>query len=185
MALTNEQQQKFSSNIGLVHKVIHDKLHPPFQVGMYSYEDLFQIGSIGLCKAAATDKGGTFSTYAYRLIWNEICDAMIYATRRQVNETICDVMPYIAAEQEVTEEIIGFHIDIEKAIIQAKADAPPSTAKGIEAMCLMAEGYTSSEIGRKMNASAKLVCAWVSKARKFLKERPEMMQIKEAYHSGV
>ena len=103
----------------------------------------------------------------------------MYTTRQ------CDVTPYIAAEQEVTEEISGFRIDIKKAIIQAKAEAPPSTAKGIEAMCLMAEGYTSSEIGKKMNASAKLVCAWVSKARKFLKERPEMMQIKEAYHSGI
>lgn len=40
------------------------------------YDDIFRIGCIGLCKAAATDKGGTFFTYAYRLIWNEICDAL-------------------------------------------------------------------------------------------------------------
>ena len=45
-------------------------------------DDLFQIGCIGLCKAAATDKGGCFSTYAYRLIWNEICTALILAPGR-------------------------------------------------------------------------------------------------------
>ena len=80
MILTGKEQEKVAKNIGLIHKVIQDKLQPPYQVGMYSYEDLFQIGSIGLCKAAATDKGGTFSTYAYRLIWHEICDACLLYT---------------------------------------------------------------------------------------------------------
>lgn len=44
-------------------------------------------------------------------------------------------------------------------------------------MILMSQGYTSSEIGERMGASAKLVCAWVSKARKFLKACPEMETI--------
>ena len=57
----------------------------------------------------------------------------------------------------------------------AKAEAPPSTGKGIDAMCMMADGYTSRDIGEKMDASDRLVCAWVSKARKFLKDRPEIM----------
>lgn len=55
-------------NMGLVHQVIKDKIHGYGQWGFYTYDDLFQIGCIGLCKAAAADKGGTFSTYAYRLI---------------------------------------------------------------------------------------------------------------------
>ena len=122
---------------------------------MYSYEDLFQIGSIGLCKAAATDKGGTFSTYAYRLIWHEICDAMVYATRRQAKEILSDVTPYIAAEQETPEELSDFRMDINRILEQAKAEAPPSTSKGIDAICMMSKGYTSSEIGVKMNASSK------------------------------
>ena len=53
MILTGKEQEKVAKNIGLIHRVIQDKLQPPYQVGMYSYEDLFQIGSIGLCKAAA------------------------------------------------------------------------------------------------------------------------------------
>ena len=47
MTLTEKEREKIEKNIGLVHKVIRDKLQPPYQVGMYSYEDLFQIGCIG------------------------------------------------------------------------------------------------------------------------------------------
>lgn len=168
--------------MGLVHQVIKDKVHGYGQWGFYTYDDLFQIGCIGLCKAAATDKGGAFSTYACRLIWNEICDALIYATRRQEKEMACDVMPYIPAEQKISEELFDFRMDLEQALNRTEEQAPPSTAKGIEAMKLMAEGYTSREIGEQMGASDKLVCAWVSKARKFLKNQPEAKALATAYH---
>ena len=80
MKLTAEERIIVEDNMGLVGRVIKDKVHLPS--GIFTYEDLFQIGCIGLCKAAATDRGGCFSTYAYRLIWNEICDALIRATVR-------------------------------------------------------------------------------------------------------
>ena len=107
MKLSEENQRKVEKNLGLVHKVINDKVHGPYQLGIYTREDLFQIGCIGLCKAAATDKGGNFSTYAYRLIWNQICDALIYSTRRQANETTYDVTPY-TAEQDDTDNRTGY-----------------------------------------------------------------------------
>ncbi len=184
MQLTTEEQNKVNDNIGLVYRVIHDKLHAPYRVGMYLFDDLVQIGCIGLCKAVMTDKGGVFSTYAYRLIWNEICDAMLYSTRRQIKECLCDVTPYVATASETSEEMFEFRMDIDNALNTAKFDAPPSTAKGIEAIRLMAAGYTSNEIGEIYDASAKLVCAWVSKARKYLKNRPEIAQIASAYHIG-
>ena len=56
MKLTAEQQRKAEENMGLVGKVIADKVHGTY-FGSYTREDLFQIGCIGLCKAAATDKG--------------------------------------------------------------------------------------------------------------------------------
>ena len=79
MKLNEDQQEKVIANMKLVGKVIKDKVHGLNQTGIYSYDDLTQIGYIGLCKAAYTDKGGCFSTYAYRLIWNEICNALIIA----------------------------------------------------------------------------------------------------------
>ena len=62
--MTEAQQKKVTDNMGLVNKVIREKVHSPYNVGMFTYDDLYQIGCIGLCKAAMTDKGGTFSTYA-------------------------------------------------------------------------------------------------------------------------
>lgn len=182
MTLTVEQQRKVEENMGLVHQVIKDKVHGYGQWGFYTYDDLFQIGCVGLCRATATDKGGTFSTYAYRLIWHEICDALIQSTKRYADEVVADVTPYISGKIENTESLSELKIDFIKMFSAIKKEAPPSTTKGIVAMVLMSQGYTSSEIGKRMGASAKLVCAWVSKARKFLKTRLEMEAI-SAYRS--
>lgn len=69
MTLTQPQQRKVEQNLGLVGKVIKDKVHNPGQNSIYSYDDLYQIGCIGLCKAAYSDKGGCFSTYASIIIF--------------------------------------------------------------------------------------------------------------------
>lgn len=171
MKLNAEQQKKVEDNLGLVNKVITDKVHGPYYLGMYTRDDLFQIGCIGLCKAAATDKGGNFSTYAYRLIWNQICDALIYSTRRIGVETPYETLPMAPEDYD---ELATVGYDMEDALKKAEADAPPSTAKGIRALKLMSEGYTCKEIGEMMDAGDKLVCAWISKARKFLKGRPDV-----------
>ena len=60
MKLTQKQSQLVTDNMGLVGKVIKDKVHSPNQLGIYAYDDIFQIGCIGLCKAAATDKAAAF-----------------------------------------------------------------------------------------------------------------------------
>ena len=174
MKLSEEMQRKVEENLGLVHKVINDKVHGPYQLGIYSRDDLFQIGCIGLCKAAATDKGGNFSTYAYRLIWNQICDALIYSTRRQANEVTYDVSPYTA---EADDNDLTLGIAMDQALEKAKLEAPPSTVKGIEAIRLMADGFTCREIGEQMGATDKVVAAWISKARKFLKSRKDVLDL--------
>lgn len=112
--------------------------------------------------------------YAYRLIWNQICDALIYSTRRQANETTYDVTPY-TAEQDDTDIELGIAID--QALDKAKLDAPPSTVKGIDAIRLMSEGYTCREIGEQIGATDKQVAAMVSKARKFLKSRKDVLDL--------
>lgn len=98
MKLTQEQQKKVEQNMRLVGKVIKDKVHGTNQLGIYSYDDIVQIGYIGLCKAAYTDKGGCFSTYAYRLIWHEISDALIRANRLGDREILLSTYNYEAQE---------------------------------------------------------------------------------------
>lgn len=166
------QRRKVEENIGLVHKVISDKVHGPYQLGMYSREDLFQIGCIGLCKAAATDKGGCFSTYAYRLIWNEICDALVCSARKGNREMAVEVLPETGAYHGNDNK--DLQISLQNILKEAEGIVPASTGKGIRAMLLMEKGYTSREIGKQLGVKANLVCAWVSKARKYLREQTEL-----------
>ena len=171
MILTAEQREKVEQNIRLVQKVINDKVHGPYQLGIYTYDDIFQIGCIGLCKAAATDKGGTFSTYAYRLIWNEICDALIYSTRRQATELSSDMIPLVAENPTVSIADVATQLDVQAALKAAKQKASPCVIKGIDAMIQMAEGRSSKEIGNEFGVSDHLVCAWVSEGEEVSRKR--------------
>lgn len=178
MKLNAEQQKVVNENMGLVGKVIKDKVHGAGQLGIYSYDDIFQIGCIGLCKAAYTDKGGCFSTYAYRLIWNEICSALIYASKRTATEHPTDP-EQLAKGSPMEETLLDDYAGIETILSKALQDTGGVTAKGIKAIRLMADGYTSREIGELMGASANNVTAWISKARKFLRQRPELQSLAE------
>lgn len=178
-----EDRKKVEENMGLVYKVISDKVHGTFQYGMYSREDLIQIGCIGLCKAVASDKGGCFSTYAYRLIWNEICDALISSTRKGKKETVVDVLPETGDFYDIDNQ--DLQIVLQKILEKTLGMVPDSTRKGIRALFLMEKGYTSREIGEQMGVKANLVCAWVSKARKYLRELTELQQIAEEYGYGT
>ncbi len=90
--LTELQQRKVEENLGLVGQVIKERVHGVGQIGIFSYDDLFQIGTIGLCKAVQTDRPGkgAFSTYAYRIIYNEIMTQLDYATLRRQRERATD-----------------------------------------------------------------------------------------------
>ena len=181
MKLNQEQQRIVSENMGLVGKVIQDKVHGINQLGIYTYDDIFQIGCIGLCKAACTDKGGCFSTYAYRLIWNEICSALVYASRRSASEFVTDPEIMINAKDTEQEDIENIS-EIRRILDQAEAAASGVEAKGIRALRLMNDGYTSREIGELMGASPNNVTAWISKARKALQSNSALQELKNALY---
>ena len=173
--MTDDIEKKVAENLGLVHAVIHSRVHNPDGLGIFSYDDLFQIGSIGLWKAAMTDKGGQFSTYAYRLIWNEICDALIYASRRQSREVLID------DESQLADACTFMDIDrvdtqqlIRNAIAKAKAEATPFIARCIDILIRQVSGESCKEIGQSMGVSDKQIAAYISKARKYLKNHPDM-----------
>lgn len=170
--LTTAQQKIVEDNLGLVGKVIQDKVHGLGLSTLYSYEDLFQIGCIGLCKAAATDKGGTFSTYAYRIIWHEICDVLIRSTRIGSNEVSLDAMSYSGAEPAF--ELSLEKLELEDILSSAVKDAPLAVRKGLLALRLTAQGHKSHEIGQLLQVQSGTVRTWMTKARRFLREQPEL-----------
>jgi RNA polymerase sigma factor (sigma-70 family) len=159
--------------MGLVGRVIKDKVRDIRGIGIFTYEDLFQIGCVGLVKAADTYMPGPvrFSTYAYRLIRNEIFDALDYATVRRNRESVTcpDELPV-----RVAEDFPGIPLgDLQRKLDVAQAEATGVTQKGVMAIRMLAEGYTHREIGELMDATANNVSAWVARARKYLRTRPE------------
>lgn len=171
LELTKEQRVKVEENINLVGKVIHDCVHTLSPGCIYDYEDLYQIGCIGLCKAAQTDKAGhssSFSTYAYRLIRNEIYSQLEYATRRgRELSTDPAELPCITLPDNDLEEKESC-IALMELLDQTEAGVNGVTAKGIQAIRLLAEGYSNREIGEVFGVPANHITAWVTKARKAL-----------------
>lgn len=168
--MTNEQRKIVEDNMGLVGKVIKDKVHGIGQSGVYSYDDLFQIGCIGLCKAAMTDKGGCFSTYAYRLIWNEICDELVRSTKLTQPQQLGDMYGMVVINKNDPFE----NCHLRQALDYAKLKARGTTAKGIRCLELTLAGYNSQEIGAIVDAEAATVRVWITRAKKFLRNLPEL-----------
>jgi len=137
---------------------------------VYTKEDLYQIGCIGLCKAVKTDKAGhsaAFSTYASRLIRNEIYDALEYSTRHgREQATDPDNLPPAQLADEFEQHTLRDALFV--LLDQAEVSATGTVAKGIWAIRLLAQGYTSREIGERFDVPANHVTAWVAKARKYL-----------------
>ena len=179
MRVTPEQQPVLEENMGLVVEVIQDKVHILSQDSCFSFEDLRQIGAIGLCKAAATDKGGCFSTYAYRLIWNEICDALIKATRISKREQLREAGDIYRAVKENEPLELFLSCELQILMDQLRARASGTTAKGILCLELSSEGYTSSEIAGLVGAKPGTVRLWMTKGRRFLLEQPEFKEYME------
>ena len=144
--LTKEQRIKVEENMGLVGKVIHTASIHWARGAMFGYDDLFQIGCLGLCKAAQTDKPGhtvAFSTYAYRLIRNEIYTELERATRRG-REVATDPaeLPCTVLDDDIPEQREAC-MSLLQRLERAEAEATGVTAKGFQAIRMLMDGYTN------------------------------------------
>lgn len=178
MTLTPKQMQVVEENMGLVGKVIKEKVHGLGQPGVPDYDDLFQTGCIGLIKAVMTDKGGTFSTYAYRLIWNEICDELVRNTRLVLKEQSADTIEIMSTSYQFHPDPFDM-LSLRHSLQQAKQQAQGGAARGIQCLELMAQGYSSQEVGNMIGADSGTVRMWMTRARKYLKGFPELRHYAE------
>ena len=133
------------------------------------FVDLFGLEVyIPLRELSYQRKGGCFSTYAYRLIWNEICTALIYANRRAAKE--CELLPEVLGKEDSLDE----HHELSMILDRLEANASEAMAKGIRAIRLSAEGYSHAEIGSILGESDKCVAARISRTRKYLRSHPDL-----------
>ncbi len=166
--LTGAEQRRVEENMGLVGQVIKDCVHQ-YSNGVYDYDDLKQIGYMGLCKAVLTDKPGRgeFSTYAYIVIRNELYSALEYSTRRAAEmATDPAELPLSESGESLEQQMVCG--ELLNRLERAEASACGVTAKGFQAIHLLAQGYSSREIGERFGVQANHVTAWVAKARKQL-----------------
>ena len=133
------------------------------------FVDLFGLEVyIPLRELSYQRKGGCFSTYAYRLIWNEICTALIYANRLAAKE--CELIPEVLGKEDSLDE----HHELSMILDRLEANASEAMAKGIRAIRLSAEGYSHAEIGSILGESDKCVAARISRTRKYLRSHPDL-----------
>ena len=96
---------------------------------------------------------------------------MEYATRRgREVATDPDEMPCSVLDDETTEQREA-SLSLLHFLDRAEADATGVAAKGMQAIRLLAEGYSNREIGELFGVPANYVTAWVAKARKVLKRQ--------------
>ena len=110
LPLNDEQRILVEENMGLVGKVIKDCLQNPSAQGCYTYDDLFQIGCIGLIKAIDhfnTELGVRFSTYAVPMIIGEIRRFLRDNNALRVSRSLRDTAYRAMQSRETLEKQLG------------------------------------------------------------------------------
>lgn len=174
--MSNHEHQLVTENLNLVYRVLGRYVQRGQCIGVYAWDDLVQIGRMGLCKAAQEYKPGRcgFPTYAYRIIQNEIVDAFVRANREKAR-----MGPQYEDGMEVA--CIQEPNELEDNLLEAKSRMTGVAVYGVDAILKMAKGYTSREIGKEYGVSCHVVTAWISKARKALKKDKAFMKKVSGY----
>lgn len=183
LELTTSQLEIFNNNQKLIHDVIKKFItNPDFCVN--EYEDLVQIGSIGLIKAIKTynPEKGKFSTYAVNVIRNEIYNG----TRRmdKIDSHKCDyddvyIESCASMVYDNSDEFYeSYFQEKQTEILSRIAKKYGGIAEnGVNAIMLTLEGYTSKDIAEQYGVEPATITSWISRARSKLKNEPEILKL--------
>lgn len=139
MEMNDKQRQLVEDNLKLVRYIIN-KEFPRYR----GDEDMFQIGSWGLCKAAMgwDESKGTFSTFAYRCVRNEI-NLEIRNRCKQVPTISLDT----PIEENLTlEDMLGGGDDTDATEVSVDAFKKVLTSEELVIFNLKASGHKIKEI---------------------------------------
>lgn len=183
LELTTAQLEIFNNNQKLIHDVIKKFItNPDFCVN--EYEDLVQIGSIGLIKAIKTynPEKGKFSTYAVNVIRNEIYNG----TRKmdKIDSHKCDyddvyIESCASMVYDNSDEFYeSYFQEKQTEILSRIAKKYGGVAEnGVNAIMLTLEGYTSKDIAEQYGVEPATITSWISRARSKLKNEPEILKL--------
>ena len=180
--MTDIERKLTEDHLSIVAKVIQT-LNCGFSYVSYDErQDLLQIGNLALCKAAMNYDGNRpFETYAKVVIRNAIYD---YWRSLQKERTYTCSMDAIADNETDTsyQQLLADTSSLQNweqehnlrsiyEYLQTLQNVNCTTIKkGIQALLLQQNGYTSQEISKHYGVPASHVRAWKSKARKYLQQ---------------
>lgn len=163
--MTKEQEKLVNENIKLAGFVARKFLHYFNNSTAYSYDDVFQIASIGLCKAAETyesDRDCSFSSYAYTVMRNEIADAAKheYRSNRITNnaqsyDSVCT--DYINTPNSTDIQRDYNSKEVFELIEKIGLNASRSVRIGLDALVAVSDGLTLAEYARQNGLSLVVV----------------------------
>ena len=152
IALAN---MRVEENLNLVHHIIWDKFisNTKSRNGRFEYDDLFQVGSVGLVKAARTydENGSKFSTYAASCIKNEILNYISLETTQVRNkDPMTEEVMHKAfdADESLGEVENSLYISELFEILEKRNAKNLSVKKSI--VMLMYQGYKIPEVAKML-----------------------------------
>jgi len=181
-ALNDAQRQLVADHIHIVKWAIYDHIEVNENLYGFGYDDLFQEGCLCLCKAAATyvSESAQFDTYAQVVVRNGLltyCKKMCRIQKPLINlidvpldpgdggsETYADHF----AGEDVFETLISY-TDAIDLLESVKPEYNGVAHLGIEALELKVKGYSGAEIARLWGVEQNHVGAWISRAKKKLR----------------
>lgn len=180
--MTDIERKLTEDHLSIVAKVIQTLTCGCRYVSYDERQDLLQIGDLALCKAAMNYDGNRpFETYAKVVIRNAIYD---YWRSLQKERTYTCSMDAIADNETDTsyQQLLADTSSLQNweqehnlrsiyEYLQTLQNVNCTTIKkGIQALLLQQNGYTSQEISKHYGVPASHVRAWKSKARKYLQQ---------------
>lgn len=180
--MTDIERKLTEDHLSIVTKVIQTLTCGCRYVSYDERQDLLQIGNLALCKAAMNYDGNRpFETYAKVVIRNAIYD---YWRSLQKERTYTCSMDAIADNETDTsyQQLLADTSSLQNweqehnlrsiyEYLQTLQNVNCTTIKkGIQALLLQQNGYTSQEISKHYGVPASHVRAWKSKARKYLQQ---------------
>ena len=172
--VTKEQEKMVLDNKNLVHCVIYKYRHIFGKNSVHEYEDLEQIGTVGLIKAAKTYNPNTklsFSNYAYVCIRNELISAATEDVKKNGLTDACDNEAVLICKNPASsiEDEIAYS-DLVALLHKIKQPLCRTLQIGIDAMILMSLGYTPRDAAEMYGIQASNIWTYIKRARQVVQK---------------
>lgn len=174
--LNEEQKRMVEENLKIIDCVIWKCIFFNNRVCGMEYDDIYQVGAVGMCKAALHYRpcsNAVFSTYAFRVIRNTIFDYLRSLNAKQeafqkfISETD-DYIDQLQDEEALTNEL--YEKEVMQALRETKGRYSGTARKGIEAIEMKMQGYSGKDIAAMYSVKTNYITACIFRAQKYLKK---------------